>query len=60
MTDAASILAEHRPRRWRSFTNGNTILRCARCRTDFGNATRKAKRGDEERAWEEWGPTSLP
>lgn len=40
------------PSRWRSFTNDNTILRCHG--QDFGNATRKANRSDNERAWQEW------
>lgn len=45
-------LIAHRPSRWRSFTNDNEILRC--CGLDFGNATRKCKRGDDELAWAQW------
>lgn len=43
-----TTLAEHTPSRWRSFTNDNWILNC--CGTNYGNATRKGKRGDDERA----------
>lgn len=48
----AEVLARHQPSRWRSFTNDNEILRC--CGQDFGNATRKGKRGDDERGWDAW------
>lgn len=47
--DLALIIAAHQPSRWRSFTNDNEILRC--CGQDFGNPTRKAKRGDSDTAW---------
>lgn len=30
------IMREHQFSRWRSFSNGNEILRCAKCKTDFG------------------------
>jgi len=46
----ARTLREHRPSRWSSFTNDAEILRC--CGTDFGNATRRLKRGDDGGAWE--------
>ncbi|MGO4298272.1 hypothetical protein [Glutamicibacter sp. MCAF14] len=46
------ILEAHKPSRWRSFTNENEILRC--CGKDFGNATKKAKRGDGHLAWTEF------
>lgn len=45
-------LARHRPSRWRSFTNDVEILRC--CGQDFGNATRRATRGEDERTWAAW------
>lgn len=48
MSDMADVIAAHTPTRWRSFTNDNVVLRC--CGTDFGNATKKPNRGDEERA----------
>lgn len=44
----AAALKAHQPSRWRSFTNENEILRC--CGQDFGNATRKAVRGDYSKA----------
>ncbi|MFT3871086.1 MAG: hypothetical protein QM714_02790 [Nocardioides sp.] len=44
----AERLNEHQWTTWRSFTNDNTIRRC--CGQDFGNATRKGRRGDAEAA----------
>jgi hypothetical protein len=48
----AETIALHNPSRWRSFTNDNEILSC--CGHDFGNATKRAKRGDNEQAWKDW------
>ena len=45
----AEVIAAHTPSRWRSFSNDNTVLRC--CGQDFGNATKKAKQGDDEKAY---------
>lgn len=50
-------LNDHRPSVWRSFSNENTVYRC--CKRDFGNATRKAKRGDDEAAWRAWANHAL-
>lgn len=45
----AGIIAAHTPSRWRSFSNGNIVLRC--CGQDFGNATKKPKQGDVEKTY---------
>ncbi len=42
----AEQLAEHKPSRWTSCSNGNEILRC--CGQDFGRITGKAKRTDPD------------
>lgn len=50
--EVSAAIVAHRPSRWRSFSNDNEVLRC--CGQDFGNATRKARRGDDEQAWADW------
>jgi hypothetical protein len=47
--EIVALFAEHRPSRWRSFTNDAEILRC--CGQDFGNPTKRLKRFDDGGAW---------
>lgn len=52
MSDAQKLIREvhkdHKPSRWRSFSNDNEILRCAKCKTDFGRLTGKNHRNDPD------------
>lgn len=49
--DPLAVLLEHKPSRWRSFTNDVEILRC--CGQDFGNYAKKPRRTDKS-AYELW------
>ncbi|MFV8049916.1 hypothetical protein [Mycobacterium sp. 48b] len=52
MSDAQKLINDvhknHKPSRWRSFSNDNEILRCANCKTDFGRLTGKPRRNDPD------------